>query len=229
MDETTDFMRRLDSEYRARSELNERRFYSIFYSRIVPSSTLVLGFNRGGTPEDWEETKLASTAYYDNWEHEYVDCDYPIAVAMRDFLPKVLSLAGTKDIRRIPKTNLIFRRSSSQTKMSLRPSDAIREAQPILTQILRRVSPRLIICEGITTLDNFERYYCSSVEEEIDGQHVTTPNGRHLARIYRADKAHMISSGTSVILIGIGHPSRYSGRREWKDVIQLSRKMALQN
>ena len=103
MDETTRFMRRLDQQYRKASGLTHRRDYSIFYSRVVPCRTLVLGFNPGGDPATWDESALASTGFYENWEHEYVDCHYPLACAMREFLQVALSLTDTEAVRRIPK------------------------------------------------------------------------------------------------------------------------------
>ena len=227
MDDTIKFMQRLDREYREISGLSERRYYSIFYSRIEQCTVLVLGFNPGGNPENWnEETELASRKFYENREHEYVDCHYPIAVAMREFLLKVLALDGVNRIRRIPKTNIIFRRSPSQDKMKLRESKAIQEAKPVLEQILRRVSPSVIICEGIETLKKFEKYYCKDVEEEVDGENVSTPNGRNMARIYRADQARVIPIDSSALLLGIGHPSKYSKRKEeWARVIELSKQI----
>ena len=49
----TDLMKELDSEYRDRSGLTERRHYSIFYSRIPPSPLMILGINPGGNPATW--------------------------------------------------------------------------------------------------------------------------------------------------------------------------------
>ena len=48
------------------------------YSRIDPSDALVLGINPGGDPGTWTEDMLASRSFYENWEHEYVDCKYAI-------------------------------------------------------------------------------------------------------------------------------------------------------
>src|SRR5688572_337117 len=110
MHDSIEFMRSLDERYRQAANLTDRRYYSIFYSPVVQSPALVIGFNPGGDPEIWDKTALASDAFYESGEHEYVDSDYRIAVAMRDFLTKVFDLDDVSRIRALPKTNLIFRR-----------------------------------------------------------------------------------------------------------------------
>ena len=221
-DEAAKFMKRLDKEYRKKTKICERRFYSIFFSQVNPSPIMILGYNPGGDPKNWDESKLASTSFYENGEHEYVDCCYPIACVMNKFLKKVLDIENER-IRAIPKTNLIFRRSRSVKYLPLKESDAINEAKPILEQILRRVKPDVIICEGFLTLRNFQKHYCSVHCEKIDGESVDVPNGIHFAPIYRADRAFLSSTGKYVKLLGIGHPSRFGSRPEWNEVIQLSR------
>lgn len=64
--ETISRMQSIDDRYRAISGLTERRFYSIFYSRIDLSKVLVLGINPGGDPTTWTEELLASRSFYDN-------------------------------------------------------------------------------------------------------------------------------------------------------------------
>ena len=218
-------MSRLDHQYREATGLVERRFYSIFYSQVDPSPLLIIGFNPGGDPDSWDESALASRSFYENGEHEYVDCHYPIAVAMREFLLKIGSINSEDLLRRIPKTNLIFRRSRSMDGLRLSERDAILEAKPMLDQIIERVVPRVVICEGVSTLQHFEKHYCESIEEEIDGVSVSTPNGQHKARIYKADKAVLSSIQQPVTILGIGHPSKYSGRLEWSQVIASAKKL----
>lgn len=223
MESSTEFMRRVDEEYRRASGLTERRFYSIFYSQVNPFPILLLGFNPGGDPETWDEAELASQSFYENGEHEYVDCDYEIAVAMRNFLGEVLPIESSEDIRRIPKTNLIFRRSGSMDELKLTNLQAILDAKPILSQIIRHVAPTTTICEGMTTLKAFNQHYCRDVQEEIDGFDIKTPNGMRNARIYRADQGILLDTDSPVRILGIGHPSRYSGRLEWSDVMAATK------
>jgi len=218
-------MKRLNRQYMEASGLVERRFYSIFYSQVIPSRLLIIGFNPGGNPDTWDESALASRSFYENGEHEYVDCHYPIAVAMRKFLMDVAVISSENQLRNIPKTNLIFRRSRSMDGLRFSERDVILEAKPILDQIIERVSPDVVICEGVSTLRHFENHYCDSVEEEIDGITIDTPNGRHRARIYRADKAVLSSDNKPLMLLGIGHPSKYSGRFEWDRVTAAAKEL----
>lgn len=223
MDNCLSFMRSIDERYRETSKLTERRHYSIFYSKIVPSLLLVVGYNPGGDPATWDESELASRSFYENDEHEYVDCNYPLAIAMRHYLTKVLLLGNVSGIRSIPKINLIFRRSSGQNTLSLSPSEAIREAKSFVEEVVMRVGPALILFEGTVTLDKFEANYCTSVTKFIDGPAITTPNGRSRAAIYRADRGFVRCLNREITLVGIGHPSKYSGRTEWNEVVSRSR------
>jgi len=216
-------MQALDNAYRQTSGLQERRFYSIFYSKVEPSRIMVLGYNPGGDPDNWDESLLASRSYYENDEHEYVDCHYPLAIAMRDFLTSALDLSDVARIRSVPKTNLIFRRSRNQDTLNLRPAAALEEARPFVEQMISRVQPLVIIFEGTVTLDQFEKLYCDTVASSIDGPSITTPNGRNQAKIFRLDRARVRCLGRDATLIGLGHPSKYAGRVEWKQVVARAR------
>lgn len=221
----TEFMRSLDSQYRESTGLRERRYYSIFYSLVEPSKILILGFNPGGDPATWSESALASRSFYENREHEYVDTDFPTSVGMRDFLLGSGIVETVEEIRDIPKINLIFRRSRNMNELPITPRQAVLEAQPYIEKIIQRVSPELIICEGKSTLDKFEAFYCGKTDQEVDGQTVLTPNGRHNALIYRADRATVKCIEKPCILVGIGHPSKYSSRSEWQSVLDNTRNL----
>lgn len=224
MNRCAEFMRELDARFQDAAKLTERKHYSVFYSQVRPSALLILGFNPGGNPETWVESQLASRFFYENGEHEYVDCDYKIAVAMREYLKAVLGLEDVEAIRSIPKSNLIFRRSTGQGSLGIGASAALLESQPFLEGIIRAVSPTHILFEGTTTLDKFEQFYCETVDSEVDGPSVTTPNGSRLARIFRVVEALVGCLGRRTRLLGIGHPSKYAGRMEWQSVLQRSKR-----
>ena len=219
----SNFMKQLDANYRRETGLEERRYYSIFYSRIVPSDVVLIGWNPCGNPETWDPSVLASQSWYENGEHEVVDTDFPNSVGMREFLVSTGIADDQEEIRSIPKTNLIFRRSRDQNSLGLPAGKAAREAQKYVERILSEVQPELIVCEGKTTLEKFEHLYCSDIEIRIDGKAVYTPNGRSSALIYRADKATVNCLGQKCHLIGIGHPSKYATRAEWRDVLANSK------
>ena len=102
-------------------------------------------------------------------------------------------------------------------------TDAILEAKHILQEIIQRVNPEAVVCEGISTLKKFEDFYCSRVERAIDGECVDTPNGKYRAKIYRADLGVLDCTNRKVKLLGIGHPSKYCRRREWGSVVDLAK------
>jgi hypothetical protein len=226
MNDVLYFMKDLDERYRQASGLSERRFFSIFYSQVIPSRLMLLGFNPGGNPATWDESLLASRSYYEDGEHEYVDFkhDSKFYRAMQAFLLRVLHLQSVAAIRKIPKTNLIFRRSSQSDSTFKRQqgipiSNAAEEARPFVEEILARVQPEVILLEGTTTLKFFLERYCTEVDPQVDGQAVTTPNGKNLAIIYREEKALVSALGRKVPLVAIGHPSKYGARREWEQVM----------
>lgn len=223
------FMKEIDAEYCMKTGLSKRRFYSIFYSKIVESPIMIIGYNPGGNPENWDESQLASTSFYENGEHEYVDCHYPLAVGTRDFIKRAMKLESFEPIRKIPKINLIFRRSSSQDTLKMSPKALLNEAQEFVERIIIKVNPKVIIVEGKTTLDKLNSNYCSNVKESFDGASVYTPNGKYKALIYRADKSFMNCLNREVTLIGVGHPSKYANRQEWDEVIANSKKILNSN
>ena len=225
MESSTAFMERLDQEYRSATGLSDRCDYSIYFSQIIPSPLLILGFNPGGDPSTWNESALASTSFFENGEHEYVDCDYPIAKTMRQFLREINAIKSYEELRSIPKSNIIFRRSRSMDQLGISEKEAILEAKPVLTQMIERVTPTTIICEGASTLRQFKKHYCDGVDEDIDNVRIETPNGANSARIYKADRAHLIDLNREVTLLGIGHPSKYAGRQEWRSVVQAASKL----
>lgn len=220
-------MQSIDKRYRAASGLQARRDYSIFYSQILPCRVLVLGWNPGGNPQTWSESELASTSFFENGEHEYVDCHYPLAVVMRTFLIKALALRSAEDIRTIPKTNLIFRRSRGQDSLAVSDEKAFSEARPFVEEIIQQVQPTTIILEGTKTLGAFAAKYCETVEPCADGDPITTPNGRVPASIYQLSNATIRCLGRPAQLLGLGHPSRYATRAEWPLVLERSRRALL--
>jgi hypothetical protein len=71
-DSETEFMKELDGQYRERSGLTERRYYSIFYSRIPSSPLMILGINPGGNPTTWT-MPMGADEFCSAWQHDYVD------------------------------------------------------------------------------------------------------------------------------------------------------------
>jgi len=184
-------MKTIDLNYQKKTGLTQRKYYSIFYSKLQESPIMIIGYNPGGNPDIWNESQLASKSFYENGEHEYVDCHYSLAVGTRNFIMRVLDLKDSEPIRSIPKTNIIFRRSVNQDKLKLTPTILIDESKEFLEEIIKYVNPDVIIFEGKTTLDKFNSKFCSTTTKSFDNSSVFTPNGKYDAQIYRADRSYV--------------------------------------
>lgn len=218
VDEQVGFMREIDREYRERSGLTERRFYSIFYSRIDPSPLMILGINPGGNPAAWAMPP-GTDEFCTRWQHDYVDERYPIQAAM---LPLLVSTLGIEPdlVRRIPKTNMVFRRSASmrdfqaqQGGMTMKAAQS--EAHPVLQKIIQAVSPRAIIFEGQDALKRFEQSFATRPLSPSLVPPVTTPNGRHRALVYGVHEIHTSLFPGSLLAVMLAHPSKYASRTEF--------------
>ncbi len=219
-DETTNFMKSLDEDYRQETRLNDREQYKLFYSRIEKCPILILGLNPGGDPES--KNLNASDSYFENFEHDYVDFRnnprYTIARPMYDLLTEALGGASESTIRRIPKTNLIFRRSSRLSKLPMSSRQAASEARPYVERIIRRVMPEIIIIEGSSGFQLFQPL-CRELRE-TDQAKVYTPNGKSDACLYRVDVGFVTCLKREIVVVTLGHPSKFSGRLEWSsDVV----------
>ena len=212
----TPLMKQLDAEYRASSGLSERRHYGIFYSRIEPSPIMLLGINPGGDP------RLSSDEYSDqvlaDWHHDYVDCDYDIQRAMLPFLKRALDI-DDELVRRIPKSNVAFRRSTGvaalMKQQSISYDAAAEEAEPVLRQIVATVDPKAIIFEGNQAFTQFAHRYCNNKLGKLLCAPVHTPNGRYPATILAAYRVKPDMLNHDILAIRLGHPSRYGTRQEF--------------
>ena len=214
-------MKDIDHRYRLASGLVNRKFYSIFYSRIDPAEVLVLGINPGGDPNIWSEDELASKSFYENWEHEYVDCSYAIQQPMLPFLMTAFDVDRT-GVRRIPKANLAFRRSNgvdaikASHGMSMR--DAQREALPFVEEILSYVQPRIIVLEGITLLEDFSLLYCQRPAIEELCEPIRAKHRGRPVRILCGQSLRVRRLGRVVPVIALGHPSHFGAKPEFRTV-----------
>lgn len=218
-DSETKFMKELDRQYRERSGLTERRYYSIFYSRIPSSPLMILGINPGGNPTTWT-MPMGADEFCSAWQHDYVDERYEIQAVMQPLLRKVL---GVNDgiLRRIPKTNMVFRRSQGVSKFKEQQSGmtmdaALQEAAPTLEKIVRRVSPKAIIFEGLEALSMFNRTFGTGDLGSSLVDPVTTPNGRHRALIYSVYELRTSILPEPILACALAHPSKYARRVEFR-------------
>ncbi len=222
--EAVRWMRDLDHQYRQQTGL-EIRSYKIFYSLIQPAPILVLGINPGGRPEafsqeveqfypsSWVPRILANEFWFENGEHEYVDCNYPIARVMSRFLQRITGLASA-EVRGIPKTNMVFRRSPGVDDfraihgMSIEEAEA--ESRPFVSEILRRVSPQVIVLEGIKALELFRSAHGAGAGQQLMPPVMADYRGRSV-RFCVAERMGVRGLNGEVRVIAIGHPSVCGG------------------
>jgi len=222
-------MRDLDAEFQTRSGLTDRRYYKIFYSPIHAFPLLILGLNPGGETDGTDLN--ASDGYYENGEHDYVDFrrygrQYSLAGPMCDLLAATLDTTTEDDLRRVPATNVIFRRSRNASQLNLSLRAAARESAPVLARILQAVDPRAILLLGGSAFDQFTAAHCApgSVTPNAEVSEIRTPNGKSQAMIFRSAHARVTVLGRDVPIIVVGHPSKYATRSAWPDVLDAVRR-----
>lgn len=219
----TQHMKEIDAAFRGASGLSERRYYKIYYSHIHPFPLLVLGQNPGGETDGTD--LAASNTYYENWEHDYVcfrnNPQYTLARPMCNLLAAALQTNAVDVLRQIPATNIIFRRSRNTKALDLNTDKAAAESAPFLRQIIEIVNPSAILLISSTAYKLFKKFHCDqkSVSESAAPQ-IFTPNGRSNACIYLSAHAWVHGLNKVVPLFVTGHPSKYSGRSEWLQVVE---------
>ncbi len=221
-------MHDIDGEFRSQSGLTDRRFYKIFYSPIHAFPLLVLGLNPGGETDGNDLN--ASDGFYENGEHDYVAFrrygrQYSLAGPMCDLLAATLDTTSEDDLRRVPATNVIFRRSRNASRLNLSLRDAARESAPVLAKILQAADPQVILLLGGSAFDQFVVAHCAPGSASISATapQIRTPNGKSETSIFRSAQAHVNALGRDVPLIVVGHPSKYATRSAWPEVVDAVR------
>ncbi len=223
-----DFMRKLDEDFKCSSGLTERRYYKMFYSKIHTFPILVLGQNPGGETDGTD--LVASTTYFENWEHDYVDFrhhpNYRLAGPMCELLEYALQTKSEDVLRRIPATNVAFRRSRNTDTLTTSVRASALETQSALGRIIQEVNPKLVLLISKTAYDWFVKIHCrrGKLAEKLEGR-VFTPNGGNMACVFAEADAEVSVLARQVKLVMVGHPSKYSPRAEWSRVMANTRQV----
>lgn len=220
-DATTVFMHDLDARFQAVSGLSDRRDYSIFYSRVVPSRVMVIGIKPGGRRDGSHQ--LASQTFYEDDAHEYVDMDYRIAAVMRPALMYAFEAVSADQLRGIPKTNCFFQRAVGTDDFSsteLRQNAAL--CAPFLGEMIAAVSPDVLIMEGVGARDLILRHQCRDVREDVDQRIVGERRGA-LNTFFRRETAWMSVLNRRVTILTLGHPSQFGHLPTWSKVVAALR------
>jgi hypothetical protein len=152
----TSFMRDLEHRFRQATGLTNRSAYKIFYCQVHPAPILTIGVNPGGPPAetnaDGQTRKdgtitAASASFYENNEHDVLDCNWSENSGLRKLLTPLVQGDASRIRSEVVKTNLAFRRSPR--KHDINADAAIAEAAPFLSEILEVVRPRLVLLTGV--------------------------------------------------------------------------------
>lgn len=219
-----EWMEDLESRYRKASGLKNRAQFKIFYSPVRAAKVLVLGINPGGDPRDIYPDGMrlrndpagrgaASAGYYENNEHDVLDCDWTENV-IRDLLTEILhdNVAAIRED--VVKTNLSFRRSPNTDSFKdfnngMTLKQAYKEAAPFIREILGVVCPRLVLLEG-SILDDFTRVAGASGGRLADKTIKTLHRGTE-TDLYRAEYLEIPNIG-EVLVVKLAHPSYHGAK-----------------
>jgi hypothetical protein len=181
-------------------------FFKIFYSDIRRSQVAIIGLNPGGNPAKPDELQRASTVY-DRNEHDYVDCKYPLAVKMRNFLLRSGIAADDDGIRAIPKLNVIFHRSVSLATLG-GADHAARVSAPFVKEMLCEIRPEFLLFEGAAGFATYRRF--------VDGVSAARPIPIGAPHV----RVHVCDPNDRTIVV-LSHPTGYRWRAvDWNRAME---------
>lgn len=221
MDDAIEFMRDLDRRFRERSGLADRRYYSIFYSRLQPARVMVIGINPGGRTDGTHQ--LASQTFYEDWSHEYVDEHYRIATVMRGSLMQALGAETAEELRGVPKTNSFFQRAVGTSHLTAGEIGRhVELCAPFVREMLEYVAPDALVLEGSAARDMVVQHQCASVVEFPEDEVWGDRRGRR-NRFFRRERATLLATGKDVDLLTLGHPSHFGHLPPWRAAVDALR------
>ena len=111
-----DFLSRYEKEI---GPFKHKGAFAIYYSEIIPSNLMMIGHNPGGNPARENRARNSVKSGF----HEYVNNaggseeSYKLAKIMNGYLRRLLDL-NSDQIRKIPKINIVFRRSKNAAEFA---------------------------------------------------------------------------------------------------------------
>ena len=210
--QSTQLMREIEDEYCRKSGLQQRSHYKIFYCQVRPAPILCLGINPGGAPEkissdgtlqDGSVKASASSGYFENDEHDVLDCDWKENKGLRELMYPLVSNDPVRFRAEVVKTNLAFRRSARKTDIDIEA--AYEEASSCLSRIIQHVSPKIVFLTGVplaTFLDRFagEHRPLAPVERDPAVKQV----------VFAASRATLRATSAETVVVQVAHASQFS-------------------
>ena len=226
-------MREIESGYRKVSGLRNRSQYKIFYTPIQTAPVLALGINPAGEPAeimpDGMRDRLnpntrhaASAKYYENGESDLVDCNWR-ENRITELLEDILSCNREGLRQRVVKTNLAFRRAPRGAIKKLHGmsmAQAMDEAIPFLTKIIKAARPKLIVLGGVK-MDDFTSRYCRHVDVMAEPER--EPDVRQI--VYYPALVRLQSGGSKVLAVQVAHASQFGWTYRRYDVARRIREL----
>lgn len=219
---TFEFMKSLESRYRIATGLANRSQYKLFYGPVVQAPILTLGINPGGDPlktssdgvtHDDGTISTASATYYENGEHDVLDCKWKENSGLLKILDPLVDFDHERLRREVIKTNLAFRRSKSKKDIDIKL--AIEESAPFLDEIIGVVKPKLILLTGVA-IDEFTKIHASNpqilAEEERD------PGVKQV--VFSAANARLNATQDDVLIVRVAHASQFSWTYDRYNVVK---------
>lgn len=207
----TPFMHDLEVRFKRASGLPNRAWYKIFYCQIKRAPILTLGINPGGAPENTHAdgrvhkdgvVAAASGSYYENDEHDILDCDWRENLGLRTVLAPLVG-GDLASIRRdVVKTNMAFHRSARKKDIDI--DRAMDQTAPFLAEIIGVVSPRLVLLTGVR-LEEFTSRFATSAKEIVTPER--DPGVKQI--VFAASSARLRATNTSALVVQLAHASQF--------------------
>lgn len=208
----TPFMRDLELDFKRSSGLVDRSAYKIFYCQVRPAQILTLGINPGGSPANTQPNGLnhlngvpaaASASFYENDEHDILDCEWRENTGLRKVLMPLLGGDATRIRTEVVKTNLAFQRSARVA--GLNRNTAFDQSAPFLSEIINVVKPRLVLLTGVPLHQFTDRFTGTSI---ILVQPERDPNVNQV--VFAAAKATLLRPAPQeVMVVQVAHASQF--------------------
>ena len=218
-------MRDLEERFKRAAHLPDRSYYKIFYGQVRPAPILTLGINPGGAPEntypDGRTNKdggvaSSSASYFENDEHDILDCEWRENNGLRQLLLPLLDGKSERIRSEVVKTNLAFKRSAKVSQIKV--EQAIDESAPFLAEIIAVVQPKLVLLTGPAISRFADRFAC---ESNAVGVPERDPKVGQV--VFAASRVRLRRPAINALVIRVAHASQFAWTYERYSVVDRIR------
>jgi len=218
--EFTPFMRDLEARFMAATGFVDRSQYKIFYGQVHAAWLLTLGINPAAAPAATDSAgkthtpgKAASSSatYFENNEHDILDCEWSENLGLRKLLLPLLDDTLSRVRDEVVKTNMAFRRSAKASH--IKKEHAFDESAPYLKEIVRVVRPQLVLLTG-PSLASFNDRFAK------DAKFLCAPERKESINqtVFAASRVRLRVTDTSALVVQVAHASQWSATYAEYDV-----------